>query len=137
MLLCLALPCEAQPDAKQLYDRAQLENQTKFVRIADGLQHPEFCLHLDLSYHEMWALDSTVGLLPFTQYLNLSYNNLKTLPGELGDVTQLQYLFAQKNYIETLPYGICRLRYLREVDLSDNQLLRLPHCVNGLSLIHI
>lgn len=58
--------------------------------------------------------------------LFLSLNRLSNLPGNIFDLTHLTVLSLRGNLLAELPPAICKLRNLKQLNLSQNHFLALP-----------
>ena len=54
--------------------------------------------------------------------MDLADNGLSVLPDSVFDLTQIQYLNISRNSFTEFPVGIKRLKDLKVLDLSDNDL---------------
>jgi Leucine-rich repeat (LRR) protein len=93
----------------------------------------------DMAFHK--ALISEEGVL------NLAQSKLECLPTGIGDTLALQACFLNSmkcsgnNFKYLTSYQLPQLstyhmRYVREINLSDNKLKTLPHTIGNMNLLH-
>lgn len=86
-------------------------------------------LHLDLSHNELDALPPQLRRLSNLQVLDLSHNPLSHFQiRPLPALTELRALHMRKTQrsVSNIPAGLEGLVHLSDVDLSENQLVKIP-----------
>lgn len=93
---------------------------------------------LNISNNKITTLPEDIGYTKALTHIDASYNTLSYLPSEINMLSQLKYLDLSHNNLESdaLPLFI-EMRHLTELNLSYNQLTRLPTCTDCKNLSHL
>ena len=107
--------------------RELLLSENELIGIPVSLKGCSLLQTLELQRNKLVNVPPTALSLPQLQQLNLSGNRLVELPISLGDLTMLEMLDVNKNALKGLP-DLTRMRSLRFVNASENQLTVVPRC---------
>ena len=111
-----------------LYElRELLLSENELTGIPVSLKGCSLLQILELQRNKIVTIPPSALSLPQLQQLNLSGNRLVELPVSLGDLTMLEMLDVSKNALKGLP-DLTRMRALRFVNASENQLTTVPRC---------
>ncbi|KAK7265632.1 hypothetical protein RJT34_33254 [Clitoria ternatea] len=141
-----------------------LETRNKLTALPDCISHCRSIVELDVSFNSMKYLPTNIGYklqnlqklmiqlneirslpssvceMKFSCYLDAHFNELCELPIEIGKLTSLQVLNLSSNFtdMKELLETFGDLVYLRELDLSNNQIHALPNTFDRLdNLTHL
>ena len=111
-----------------LFDlRELLLSENELTGIPVSLKGCSLLQILELQRNKLVNIPPTALSLPQLQQLNLSGNRLIELPTSLEELTMLEMLDVNKNALKVLP-DLTRMRSLRFVNASENQLTVVPKC---------
>ncbi|KAM4725646.1 uncharacterized protein FYW61_013712 [Anableps anableps] len=112
-----------------------LEGITKVLKSLDSLKH----LRLNaLKMRVYEGLLSTICKIPTLRKLDLFNCHIDNLPVKLALCSQLTELDMRKSDIGELPQGSLQsMKQLRSLNISDNQLIKVPHDIRSLSSLEI
>lgn len=112
--------------------------------------HP-YLRTLDLSKNKLKVLPKSIGQFKELKILNISNNSLETLPGEINNLSKIETLQVNSNLLKELPplnnltflkrasfednqinifpEFLCELKHLEALDLSKNNITKLPDSI--------